>query len=71
MNITKIFRGFSKKDLEKLPVNYQTLTKIHSTSKIINSSYESYLGIKVHKYNTTLINNYKHYSPISKIIDFE
>ncbi|WP_075343564.1 hypothetical protein [Tenacibaculum agarivorans] len=71
MNNTKFYTEFSTKDLEKLPVNYRMLTKITSTSKIISSGSENYTGIKVKLYNTTIVNTPRHYSSISKIIDFE
>jgi hypothetical protein len=66
------YKGFNKSDLQKLPVNYQLLTFLQFEKDIITADNdEGFNGIEVKKYNGKFLTSEKHYSPISKIIDFE
>lgn len=74
MNIedTKFYKDFSQKELESLPVNYQLLTYLQFKEKVITSENSNdFQGLEIEKYNGDLISSEKHFSPISKIIDFE
>jgi hypothetical protein len=66
------YKGFSENNLQRMPVNYQLLTFLQFEKNIITSeNNEFFKGIEVKKYNSKVSTSEKHYSPISKIIDFE
>lgn len=72
INELPFYQGFSKKELENLPVNYQLLTHFTFENNIITSeNSEKSNGIEVDFYNGKILTSQKHYSPISKMIDFE
>ena len=74
MNINELpfYKGFSKKELENLPVNYQLLTFFtFETNVITTENNEESQGIDIDVYNGKILTSEKHYSPISKMIDFE
>ncbi|MCR1025762.1 hypothetical protein NQT66_13145 [Cellulophaga baltica] len=69
---TEFFEGFSKKELETLPVNYRLLTYYEFNSGIITSySDVDDKVIEIATYNGKIMSSEKPSSPISKIIDFE
>ena len=69
---TKFYTGFSKKELESLPVNYRLLTHFEFNSKIITSNTDTEgIGIDIDVYNGKVLSSEKPASPISKIINFE
>lgn len=74
MNINELpfYKGFSKKELENLPINYKLLTYFTFESNVITSeNSEEFRGIDVGIYNGKITTSEKYYSPISKIIDFD
>jgi len=72
INELPFYKGFSRKELENLPVNYQLLTHFTFPSNVITSeNSEMSNGIEVEFYNGKILISEKHYSPISKMIDFE
>ncbi|AZJ34397.1 hypothetical protein [Tenacibaculum singaporense] len=72
INELPFYKGFLKKELESLPVNYQLLTHFTFEQKVITSeNSESSQGIEISLYNGKILTSEKHFSPISKIIDFD
>jgi hypothetical protein len=72
INELPFYKGFSKEELANFPVNYRLLTHFKFQSNIITSeNSDKSTGIEVALYNGKILTSQKHYSPISKMIDFE
>ncbi|WP_440120424.1 hypothetical protein [Tenacibaculum sp. Ill] len=72
INELPFYKGFLKKELESLPVNYQLLTHFTFEQNVITSeNSENSQGIDISLYNGKILTSEKHFSPISKIIDFD